>query len=531
MKLIKSRGRLTILLLFLMIPAMMEARILQQPQFHRPEFVLEYDTLSICIIRDPLPTNLTIQLKNSISDQVFPTSYIGPYFNQSGVDQYQAKLDGALPEGLYDVYIYEGSQMLDEARHSVRIYHTFPDTFYIAHISDTHLPSHRTYPSGYYDENTIEEIQILHQEFQWINPEFVIHTGDVIDWYMDESQYAMASEEFVNWKIPIIILPGNHDFYDILISGRKSWKKYFSSMDDYTAHFDQKLLVGLAAYEEVPNSTSITFTPTQIEFSEEVLSRNQPMNDRLFFFHYDFNNQIKDLYAQAWSIDHILYGHTHVEDSYRLGNTLWMSISNTSSSNLKYRLLKFVKDSLLAYPVIQGGHLSIRPILEQSETTHGYELINQNSCSFEHARIETVFPISLKSFSCSRGRIDQQYPIGNDSIGISVIIELRAQSTDTVYIYGTSTGIQESVDWKLSTIQVYPNPARDYLMIRTDSGLRINHISLYTITGHRVIKNFIGVLHQNMIKLAIPSGLPSGIFLLQMETEQGSMARKITILH
>ncbi|MBP7462123.1 MAG: metallophosphoesterase family protein [Candidatus Delongbacteria bacterium] len=526
------RFSLSLVLLLGLFAIRTQARILQQPQFHRPEFILAGDSLSLCIMQDSPPTNLVIQLHNALADRVYSADYIGPYFNRSTIHQYRAGLDGTLPEGLYDIAIFQGTQLLDSGNHAVRIYHHFPDTFHIAHISDTHLPNHRNYPTpDYYDENTLEEVRILHQEFQWINPELVIHTGDVIDWYMDATQYEVAAQEFLNWKIPIIILPGNHDFYEILVSGIRNWKKHFSDLHDYTAHFNRKLLIGLAAYEQIPNTSSINFTEEQLEFVREVLEQNNTDQDRLFFFHYDFNNQVKDRYASEWQADQILYGHTHSDADYWQNSTLWLNISQTGSSNLKYRWLTYAGDSLISYPVIQGGHLSITPLPVTDPSIHAFELSNQTVCRFERARIETVFPADFQSFGCSRGQIVQRFPVAGDSTGVTVLVELKAQTTDTVYLYGSITGIQTGDRTIPTALHIHPNPATDRLTIRSIQPLALHTLQLYSLIGRKLVQLPIHSPSGMEYEWIVPPSLPSGIYLLRIETASGPITRKITILH
>ncbi|MBD3366809.1 MAG: hypothetical protein GF405_01390 [Candidatus Eisenbacteria bacterium] len=95
------------------------------------------------------------------------------------------------------------------SRSAVRVYDTYPISYGVLHITDTHIG---------YDQETYtatERLQFFVQEANFLDPELVILTGDVCenqnlghDW---PQQYLAAVADL---RVPIYVVPGNHDHYN-----------------------------------------------------------------------------------------------------------------------------------------------------------------------------------------------------------------------------------------------------------------------------------------------------------------------------
>lgn len=83
-----------------------------------------------------------------------------------------------------------------------------------------------------------------------------------------------------------------------------------------------------------------------------------------------------------------------------------------------------------------------------------------------------------------------------------------------------TTGLSE-----LSTesIQVFPNPASDHLTIRSEE--RIDRVSMHSINGQRVFEASPGNDQYSLIL----SDFPSGVFILEVETESETVLKKLII--
>ncbi|WP_417238057.1 T9SS type A sorting domain-containing protein [Bizionia sp.] len=73
----------------------------------------------------------------------------------------------------------------------------------------------------------------------------------------------------------------------------------------------------------------------------------------------------------------------------------------------------------------------------------------------------------------------------------------------------------------LSEIKIYPNPATDYVHIKTPNSIQIKSTVLIDMNG-KVVKQ----IQSHLEKIEI-SNLPQGIYLLQITTETGSISKRI----
>ncbi|WEK69510.1 MAG: T9SS type A sorting domain-containing protein [Candidatus Chryseobacterium colombiense] len=84
-------------------------------------------------------------------------------------------------------------------------------------------------------------------------------------------------------------------------------------------------------------------------------------------------------------------------------------------------------------------------------------------------------------------------------------------------IEGSTLGTDEIV-FDSTNIKVYPNPTSDYIHIDTKD--KIKQIALYDVSGKKIS----ATLNNNNIDLR---GLPTGSYFLSLETERGTVVKKI----
>mgnify|MGYP003634934233 FL=1 len=71
------------------------------------------------------------------------------------------------------------------------------------------------------------------------------------------------------------------------------------------------------------------------------------------------------------------------------------------------------------------------------------------------------------------------------------------------------------------SIQIYPNPAKDYLFIEFPDELKVSNINLYRIEGKQIPTNY------NVVSKKIDlNALPKGIYMLQLEHKTGRVNKK-----
>lgn len=86
-------------------------------------------------------------------------------------------------------------------------------------------------------------------------------------------------------------------------------------------------------------------------------------------------------------------------------------------------------------------------------------------------------------------------------------------------------GMMNTEDYFVSQVVVYPNPARDVVWIGTDTSFPINSYSIYDTSGRLIqTKQF----HASEKQIDV-SALSDGIYLLQLESDNGKVTKKIKI--
>ena len=83
--------------------------------------------------------------------------------------------------------------------------------------------------------------------------------------------------------------------------------------------------------------------------------------------------------------------------------------------------------------------------------------------------------------------------------------------------------ISESVDENyLDEVNIYPNPAKDYIYIDLNSQVIDNHISYYEIVDILGRKTLHGNLWNNMEEIRV-SDLVSGVYIIKFYNRKGSV--------
>lgn len=124
--------------------------------------------------------------------------------------------------------------------------------------------------------------------------------------------------------------------------------------------------------------------------------------------------------------------------------------------------------------------------------------------------------------NCGSVSISQSVPIGSTlNVGVH---DVQLSFTDdagnisTCDFTITVNQVLNSADSPLNnSISIYPNPATDYLTI--DSQGRIHQIRILTLAGHLMV--------QTTDKIVDLTSFQSGIYLLQIETDRGTVVQKI----
>ncbi len=106
-----------------------------------------------------------------------------------------------------------------------------------------------------------------------------------------------------------------------------------------------------------------------------------------------------------------------------------------------------------------------------------------------------------------------EYQITND--GDSLALVVTNGIGDKAYYNNVLLSTQIFQDLKIS---IYPNPVKDRLVI--ESQVPIEHLQVYSINGREVLRESVDIESVNVSKL------PSGIYFMSIDTQEGTLIKK-----
>lgn len=149
---------------------------------------------------------------------------------------------------------------------------------YFVHISDTHIGPTRSFEL--YGCNSYGNAQRLVETINALpmQPEFVIHTGDVVA-YPDEAAYRLAESVFSALRVPIYYVVGNHDrsrdIHAFLTIGEKA--DYCIDTDVLSYSFERKGIRFIVLDARGPDEIDPhgVLTDHQFDFLDKEMSKDE----------------------------------------------------------------------------------------------------------------------------------------------------------------------------------------------------------------------------------------------------------------
>jgi hypothetical protein len=370
------------------------------------------------------------------------------------------------PEELYDLTLTSNGTLPDLARHAVKVIPDYRTDYYFAQISDTHLPEH-TFSNGSIntaDTTGMADFDAVIDDLNVIHPEFVIHTGDLVnegelEEYLGMYEMGRAQQMISQLYPPMFLATGNHDIGGWKPTAppdgtsRKNWWRYFGwkflgsppAGDPYHSQdfsFDYGLLhvIGLEGYQ---NDGSYDGYMTNI-WGAQSMSQEQ-MNwlaadvaavpvghSKLAFFHYDFGgtnpqtglanpNFTQFANLNALGLDGVIWGHNHgvAEASaaqrsahpFNLG--IQSVIYNSVAGGRTFRIFRVSNGVMTPGIMHHSGSSTDSLTTTWSGANDGTRsrltatVLNRYGEAWEHARLRFVLVDHDSSFATSVGAIGQ----------------------------------------------------------------------------------------------------------------------------
>lgn len=308
----------------------------------------------------------------------------------------------SVPEGFYNLSIKTMKKNYTWP-HAVKILNNEPTEYTVVQLTDIHIGKYTNFVN-----KKKELIRLMTYMNENIHPDFVILSGDSIDWYNQKSRrnvYADLQEALLSCNVPVFTTPGNHERYGNSLlflyspfTNLTSYHRFLTPVSDYSFHYGDVNFVFLdSGYEysrweiqpQIWNTTpeGSGLTTTQIYLLNNTWGNTQ-MNQIITMHHPAINDKNdtglgavpNDLpsgndeciafnrgafisYCVASNVSLVLTGHTHenhvfdAQGKETINESAWPLFVQTASATMSKqhnggRILHINNSAVLSYEYI-----------------------------------------------------------------------------------------------------------------------------------------------------------------------------------
>jgi hypothetical protein len=525
----------------------------------------------------------------------------GGYQASKGRWELQFTVPAGTPEEMYDLSLTSNGTLPDVASHSVKVIPAFRGSYYFAQISDTHLPEHTfSTSSGINTADTtgMADFDAVINDLNVIHPEFILHTGDLVnegelEEYLGMYEMGRAQGMISRLFAPMFVISGNHDIggWDPTPpppgTSRKDWWRYFGwpflasppAGDPYHSQdfsFDYGLFhgIGLESYQNDGSyddyMTNLwgaqSMTQEQMNWLAGDVSTVPAGHFKLAFFHYDFGGTLPNGLAAAnftqfnnpagLGLNGVIWGHNHGVADATLAQRNAQPFNLGCQSVIDRRSFRIfrVSDNGTVCAVSPGiiHHSSNTSFTTDSLTTTWSDLNNGTRVklvasvfngfgeTWEHAQLLFVMVDHDSSYGATGGTVQRTIRQGG-RVNVYVDCVLGAGATTVVTVASVApnnpVGVGGGPGSGLRFDAPVPSPWGSGALTLSYA-LPVAgpvHLWLADAGGRRVADLFRGDQEAGPHTLrwegpaAGSESLRSGIYLVRLETAQGTRTRKVAV--
>lgn len=299
------------------------------PRWVNPAFAQPADTFDVEVRAASLPVaGWTAELRNDIrSWDAEVTVRTGKvyYGREDGYIFTVTVPDDISPE-LFSLVLINNQEKFITSANCLKVVQDFEEDFYILHISDEHVmrpkaehPNGSSHPDPRYNNGSIEMVNWATDSINIINPRFVLHTGDNVQfWHESNSTQPLETvgkPNLINYrnaklqyKVPTLMVGGNHD---------TGYTPQYILFDEWHEHYEK--VMGQRAFSLRLGSfyviTSEWTIDEHIQYSKDQLAASfddPSIKFRLWASHYyDGLGKPRTIMTEEKPIDLGLIGHGH----------------------------------------------------------------------------------------------------------------------------------------------------------------------------------------------------------------------------
>ncbi len=365
------------------------------------------------------------------------------------------------PEEIYSLALSSNATATDVAEHAVKVLAAFQTDYYFAQISDTHLPTHVFSSGGFIDVTDttgMADFDAVLEDLNVIRPEFVLHTGDLVnegelEEYLAMYEMGRAQAMLSRLRAPVFVVSGNHDQggWDPTPppdgTARKNWWRYYGwpwlltppagdpyHSQDFSFDYGPLHVIGLEGYinngsydnyrQDIWGAQS--FTAEQMSRLQADIAAQPPGTKKLAFYHYDFggtlgNGQPGPNFSQinptALGLDAVIWGHNHgVAEGSLSARPINLGLRSVIDRRT-FRIFRVSNGVLTPGPMHSAGGTSTAPTDSMSFTWSGpndgtrsalsVTINNRYGETWDRARIRFDMADHDSSFTATGGTVVQ----------------------------------------------------------------------------------------------------------------------------
>ncbi len=481
-----------------------------------------------------------------------------------------ATVPAGILDELYDLQVTADGGIADVVKHAVKVLPAFKTSYYFIQVTDSHLPTHLNYgdPGVTTDSTSTLDFRAVVDDINIINPEFVLHTGDLVNEgemedYQNYREYSRSKRLLGELQVPVFLSSGNHDLGGWPSNpppagtARKNWWRFFgwkrlanppagapARTQDYSFDYGPIHFTALEAYIAYDDYLPLyygaqSFTSAQLSWLTSDLAAAAGSTSQVLFYHYDFSSQIN---LGTRGVEMALWGHIHSNSGSLTTQPYNLGTMATVDGKRAYRMIRVNNGVVTPLATLQAGSTGQNLTVAYSPANNGTNMsvsaivTNNTAVRFENGLLKFVMPKvggNVQVVGGSLLQTDDSGPYLVCYVGVDLLA--NASHGTSVTIDMTAVGDSPAALPRLAQNRPNPfNPRTDIAFDLPRSGHA--RLAIYAPDGRRIA---------TLVDGDMPAGphtttwdgrddrgraVPSGTYFYRLETADGAFARRLSLV-
>lgn len=381
--------------------------------------------------------------------------------------------------GLADLELGCDAVSADVSWNAVQVLPALPEEYWIAQVTDTHLPTHMYYTEAgaLQDSSSMQDLRAVFEDLAVIHPAFILHTGDLVNEgeledFLQARYYTRSQRLLAEAPAPLYLVGGNHDLggWDATPpsdgTSRRDWWRFFgwprlasppagapARTQDYRFSYGNLFLVGLEAWVNYDNYLpaiygSTSFRAAQLAWLQQTLAEAAPGQHKLLFYHMDFADQLDQA---ALGVELSLWGHVHGDSGSLAGPPWSLSTDQCTDNSCAFRLIRVTPDGLQPRETLHACGSDPLQVHwsgpnDGSRDSLSVQVVNGYPLAFPEAALTVRLAPGLGNITATGAAITQVLQ-GTGGTVVELEYTLAAQQTRQITVSGSPVVLESPVLW------------------------------------------------------------------------------------